>query len=78
MWRQEQESFPVGSERASQIDHVQRKKDRFVKAEAWSDRDEFVTYYAVLERDADLIEEDGVEHQGHRSFSVTERGFDRW
>jgi hypothetical protein len=35
-------------------------------------------YYAVLEKGADLIEEDAVEGQGHRSFSVRERGLDRW
>jgi hypothetical protein len=35
-------------------------------------------YYGVLERDVDLIEEDGVERQNRRSFSVRERGFARW
>jgi len=35
-------------------------------------------YYPVLESDPDLIEEDDVEGQDHRSFFVRERGFDRW
>ena len=75
MWRQEQESGPKS---ASQIDQVQQKMRQFVKAEARSDGDEYLMYYAVLEGDADLLEEDDVECQGHRSFSVRERGFDRW
>ena len=43
-----------------------------------SDGHEYVMHYPVPEKDADLIEEDDLEHQGHRSSSVKETGLAQW